>query len=75
MNEDKNRAVLFHKGQSFIVYQDKNDKWVYSYGNMVDANTQSKDLQTALNLAYETINESTPSNSAGLKKSGRYGWI
>jgi hypothetical protein len=66
MEDTKNRAILYHKGESFIIYQDKHDKWVYTYEALANVNTQSKSLQTALNLAYETINDSI-SSSKGRK--------
>lgn len=54
----KNRAVLYYKGKSFVIFQDKNDNWLFTFGNLISQNTQTKDLQTALNIVYETINES-----------------
>lgn len=57
MNEKKNRAVLYYQGQSFIIWQDKNDKWIFTYGILEGVSTQSKDLTTALNLVYETIRD------------------
>lgn len=73
MNDTKNRVVLYHKEQSFIIYQDKHDKWVYTYGSLTDINTQSKDLQTALNFVYETIEESVSlaKKGKGKKKSAK----
>jgi hypothetical protein len=70
MADTKNRAVLYHQGRSFVIYQDDKDKWIYTYGNLLDVNTQSKDLQTALNLVYETINESVPPSSKDNMRAG-----
>lgn len=66
MKEKKNRVVLYYQGQSFIIWQDKNDKWIFTYGILEAVNTQSKDLQTALNIVYETIRENSP--KGGKKK-------
>lgn len=74
MNDTKNRVVLYHQEQSFIIYQDKHDKWVYTYGSLTDVNSQSKDLQTALNLVHETIEESVSfvaKKGKGKKKSAK----
>lgn len=57
MLDIKNRAYLNHKGESFVIHQDKNDKWIFTYGNAIDQSTQNKDLQQALNIIYETIDE------------------
>lgn len=70
MADTKNRAVLYHQGRSFIIYQEKNDKWVYTFEALLDVNTQSKDLQTALNIVYETIRESIPASSKDNLRSG-----
>lgn len=57
MNEKKNRAVLYYQGQSFIIWQDKNGNWLFTFGILEGVSTQSKDLQTALNIVYETIRD------------------
>lgn len=56
----KNRAVLYYKRQSFVIWQDANDNWLFTYGALNSVSTQTKDLQTALNVVYETINENMP---------------
>ncbi len=68
MRDIKNRAVLNHKGHSFIVWQEKNDNWVFTYGALEAVNTQNKDLQQALNVVHETINESLASAARKEKK-------
>lgn len=60
---EKNRAVLHHKDRSFLIWQDKTDNWVYSYEALIDQNTQSKDLQTALNIIHETIDDTIDEKS------------
>ncbi len=59
----KNRAVLTHREKSFIVYQDDKSNWCYTFENLLDVNTQSKELQTAVNMVKETINESIAKES------------
>lgn len=60
MTEKKNRAVLYYQGQSFIIWQDDKDNWLFTYGNLVDVNTQSKELQRSLNIVYESIRDTMP---------------
>lgn len=57
MANTKNRAVIYYQGQSFIIWQDDKDNWVFNYNNLNGVNTQSKDLQTALNIVYENIRD------------------
>ena len=53
----KNEAVLVHNGERFIIWQDKVSKWYFSYGNLNEVCTGQSELQLALNVIHETVNE------------------
>lgn len=53
----KNEAVLTHKGRQFVIFQNTNGDWCFSYDTIVDRCTGTKDLQIALNNVYEGIDE------------------
>jgi len=58
----KNQARLHYKGERFLVWQDGNSNWYFSYGNLQDVNTGHKELQPALNGIYETLDETLDEN-------------
>jgi|688.fasta_scaffold114099_5 hypothetical protein len=60
MKDKKNKAYLDHLGKNFTIWQDEKDYWWFSLGTMPEVNTQNKDLQTALNIVYESINDTMP---------------
>jgi hypothetical protein len=53
----KNEAVLVYNDEKFIIWQDKVSKWYFSYGNLSEVSTGQSELQLALNVIHETINE------------------
>jgi hypothetical protein len=53
----KNQARLFYKGQVFLIWQDDNQNWCYSFEDLLNVPTSRKELQSALNMVYETIEE------------------
>jgi hypothetical protein len=56
----KNYAVLYYKDRSFIIWQNENLDWCFTCGHLSEVNTSAKELQQALNVIYETINETAP---------------
>lgn len=60
MSKVKNGAKLFYRGKSFYIWQDIHDNWLYNLENLSSINTNTKELQPALNIIYETINERLP---------------
>lgn len=67
----KNEATLFHKGRQFLIWQNGSNEWNYSYERLGDINTFTKELQQALNILYETIDESVPRRTPPDKSKGR----
>lgn len=57
MAAKKNVANLTYKAHSFLLWQDDALNWVYSIDNGTEVSSQSKELQTALNLIYESIDD------------------
>ena len=57
----KNEARLSHKDESFIVWQDSKLSWFFSYRNLENFNTGHHELQSALNVIYESIEDKTRS--------------
>lgn len=57
MPQKKNEAVLTYKSSEFVVYQAANGDWHYSFDTMNNVNSGTKELQVALNTAYESIDE------------------
>jgi len=55
----KNEAKLSHKDESFIVWQDSKLSWFFSYRNLENVNTGHHELQPALNVIYESIEDKT----------------
>lgn len=55
----KNQAQLEYQGQNFMLWQDDKDNWSYQANKREPINTQQKELQFALNQAYEAIRESS----------------
>lgn len=53
----KNEAILSHKGRQFVIFQNTNGDWCFSYDTINDRCTGTKELQVALNNAYEGIDE------------------
>lgn len=53
----KNEATLYYKGRRFTVWQNLQGEWNYIYESLGEFNTQFKELQQALNIIYETIEE------------------
>lgn len=53
----KNEAALTHKNAGILIWQDVNLNWVYSIDGAPEVSSQSKELQTALNLAFESVDE------------------
>ena len=53
----KNQARLFYKGHQFVIWQDDNLNWCYAFEELANVPTSSKELQTALNMVHETIDE------------------
>jgi hypothetical protein len=53
----KNLAEIRYKTSQILIWQDHLLNWVYSIDDGTEISSQSKELQTALNLAYETIDE------------------
>lgn len=72
MKDKKNRAVISHREKTFVVYQDDKDNWCYTFEELVDINSQSKELQTAINMAKETINERVASSDRSKSKLGNW---
>lgn len=63
MGKVKNRARLFYHGKSFYLWQDEHENWIYNFENLSNINTNSKELQPALNIIHETIQERLPKRS------------
>ena len=57
MTKKKNQARLEYKGQNFVLWQDEKDNWCYQLDKLESVSTQQKELQPALNQAYEAIRE------------------
>jgi hypothetical protein len=53
----KNQARITYKGNQFLVWQDDNLNWCYTFEELANVPTSSKELQAALNMIYETIDE------------------
>lgn len=53
----KNQARLFYKGTQFLIWQDDNLNWCYTFEELANVPTSSKELQAALNMIHETIDE------------------
>lgn len=60
----KNQARLVHNGSSFLIWQDDNLNWCYNFQELSNVSTSSKELQAALNMIYETIDERTGSRKS-----------
>jgi hypothetical protein len=74
MKEKKNKAFLEYQGRSFSVWQDEKDYWWYSLGALSDINTQNKELQTALNIAHESIRDSMPRKKSNQPPKNSKNW-
>lgn len=57
----KNEAAVTYKGVPVMIWQDATLNWVYSINGGTEVSSQSKELQTALNLAYESVDEKADS--------------
>ena len=57
LHKKKNLAQLEHRGQTFMLWQDEKDNWLYQVNKKEAVSTQQKELQFALNQAYEAIGE------------------
>lgn len=55
----KNQARLIYKGSQFLIWQDDNLNWCYTFEELANVSTSSKELQAALNLIHETIDDKT----------------
>lgn len=53
----KNEALLTYKGNSFMIYQSMTGDWCFSFNDLKDVHTGTKELQTALNSIYESIED------------------
>jgi hypothetical protein len=53
----KNQARLIYKGSQFVIWQDANLNWCYNFEELENVPTSSKELQAALNMIHETIDE------------------
>lgn len=53
----KNEATITYKTRQFVVYQNVGGDWCFSYDDLNDVSTGSKELQAALNIAYESIDD------------------
>jgi len=53
----KNQARLDYKGERFLIWQDGNSNWYFTYQNLESVNTGHKELQPALNGIYESVDE------------------
>jgi len=53
----RNQARLTHKEERFMIWQDANSNWCFSYQNLDNVNTGSKELQPALNMIHESIED------------------
>jgi len=73
VKDKRNRAVIEHKGKTFIIYQEEKDNWCYTFDTLVDVNSQTKDLQTALNMVRETIDDRIASEQRATKKATELG--
>jgi len=60
MNDRKNQTRLQYKSQDFTIYQDRRDSWHFSFLHLTDVDTQHKELQSALNEVYSTIDDFAP---------------
>ena len=74
MKDKKNRAVISHREKTFVMYQDEKDNWCYTFEDLTDVNSQTKDLQTALNVVKETINERLVSESRSKRETKLGNW-
>lgn len=57
----KNETKLSYKEEPFIVWQDSKLSWFFSYRNLENVNTGHHELQSALNVIYESIDDKTKS--------------
>lgn len=55
----KNEARLYYKGERFLIWQDSRESWFFSYQNLEEVNTGHRELQSALNVIYESIEDKT----------------
>lgn len=53
----KNEATLFYKEERFLVWQDDKSCWYFTYANLQNVNTGHRELQLALNIIYESIDD------------------
>lgn len=53
----KNEAVLYYKGERFFVWEDDKSNWHFTYLNLDSVNTGHRELQLALNVIYESIDD------------------
>jgi hypothetical protein len=67
----KNQAVLYYKGKRFQIWQDDNSNWCYNLDELVNVPTSSKELQVALNMVYETIEEQNRPQGTRSKRIGK----
>ena len=63
----KNEARMYHKGERFLIWQDLKENWLFSYANLENLNTGYRELQSALNTIYESIEDKL---RKGHRKSG-----
>ncbi len=52
-----NEAMLTYKNYSFMVYQSLTGDWCFSFEDLKDVHTGTRELQIALNSIYESIDE------------------
>lgn len=74
-----NEATLYYKGRRFRIWQNLQREWNYSYDTIGEVNTCTKDLQPALNLIYESIEDqmpkrTVPDKNKGSQKGSTYGF-
>ena len=53
----KNEATLYYKDERFLVWEDDKSTWHFTYLNLDSVNTGHKELQSALNIIYESIDD------------------
>ena len=67
--ENRNQANLSYKNEQFVIWQDCNLNWNFNYKHLQGVSTQRKDLQTALNVIYESIEDVSKPHPKSKKKS------
>lgn len=53
----KNEARMSYKDEKFLIWQDLKDNWTFSYLNLENVSTGYRELQSALNTIYESIDD------------------